>query len=144
MSTRSTIAIQLDDQSVKHIYCHWDGYPSGVGDILLRSYNTRERVLELMELGDLSVLADEMHPTGDHSFSVPQDGVCIAYGRDRSDPQTEALVSSLRDFEDNSVSCGQEYVYLMDLEGNWFFTDVYDIKDIYGKLPKKPLKNHRY
>ncbi len=126
MSTRSTIAIQLDDQSVKHIYCHWDGYPEGVGDTLLRSYNTRERVLELMELGDLSVLADEMHPTGQHNFSVPQDGMCIAYGRDRSDTETEAKVSTLESFLHDAVGSGQEYVYLMDLTGKWFVTDVYE------------------
>jgi hypothetical protein len=126
MSTRSTIGIRLNNENILHIYCHWDGYPEGVGDILLRSYNTRERVLELMKLGDLSVLADEIHPTGSHSFSVPQDGVCIAYARDRGDEFTGPELSSVDNFGEHSIISGQEYVYLMDLAGKWFVTDVHE------------------
>ena len=29
MATRSRIAIELSDGTVKSVYCHWDGYPDG-------------------------------------------------------------------------------------------------------------------
>ena len=35
MATRSLIAVQNADGTFLSIYCHWDGYPSGVGKDLL-------------------------------------------------------------------------------------------------------------
>ena len=40
------------------IYCHWDGYPSGVGATLLKHFDTYEKVLNLISLGYLSTLLD--------------------------------------------------------------------------------------
>ena len=55
MATRSLIA--LDNGSVyTSIYCHWDGYLSGVGRTLLENYTDINDVEELLELGDLSTL----------------------------------------------------------------------------------------
>lgn len=56
MSTRSRIGLQLPNGKIKSIYCHWDGYPEGVGEILRKHYNTREKIEALLELGDISVL----------------------------------------------------------------------------------------
>ena len=38
------------------VYCHNDGYPSGVGATLLKHFDTYEKVLNLVSLGDLSAL----------------------------------------------------------------------------------------
>ena len=60
MATRSLIA--LDNGSVfTSIYCHWDGYLSGNGKILLENYTDINEVEELLDLGDLSTLG--YHPT---------------------------------------------------------------------------------
>ena len=40
------------------VYCHWDGYPSGVGATLQKYYPNYEDVLNLIALGDLSCCAD--------------------------------------------------------------------------------------
>ena len=37
------------------VYCHSDGYPSGVGATLLKHFDTYEKVLNLVSLGDLLV-----------------------------------------------------------------------------------------
>lgn len=89
MATRSTIAVVNPDDSVSQIYCHWDGYPSHNGRILKEFYNNLELAQELVSLGDLSVLAERLHPEGDHTFEAPEDGTCVFYGRDRGESGTE-------------------------------------------------------
>jgi len=60
MATRSLIT--LDNTGVfTTIYCHWDGYLSGVGRSLLENYTDINDVEELLDLGDLSTLG--YHPT---------------------------------------------------------------------------------
>jgi hypothetical protein len=54
MATRSRIGIQLSDESVLSVYHHWDSYPSWLGRILKTHYNTREKVAELIDGGDMS------------------------------------------------------------------------------------------
>ena len=41
------------------IYCHWDGYPEGVGAALKANFNTYEDALNLILGGDCSVISDE-------------------------------------------------------------------------------------
>ena len=56
MSTRSRIGIQLADESILSIYSHFDGYPEFNGVKLVENFNTREKVKELIDLGDISCL----------------------------------------------------------------------------------------
>jgi len=56
MATRSTIAIQYEDGTIESVYCHNDGYLSGVGETLLENYTTPEKVEEILALGDHSSL----------------------------------------------------------------------------------------
>ena len=55
MATRSRIGIELSDGSVLSAYHHWDGYPEWLGRILRTHYNTKEKVAELIDGGDMSV-----------------------------------------------------------------------------------------
>ena len=55
MATRSRIGIQLADESVLSVYHHWDGYPEWLGRILKTHYNTKDKVAELIDGGDMSV-----------------------------------------------------------------------------------------
>ena len=36
------------------VYHHWDGYPEWLGRILTTHYNTKEKVAELIDGGDMS------------------------------------------------------------------------------------------
>ena len=56
MATRSRIAIEDQTGKVRSIYCHWDGYPSNNGRILLKHFRTQEKVESLIELGSISSL----------------------------------------------------------------------------------------
>lgn len=75
MATRSYIAIRNSDGTVSGVYCHWDGYPEGVGKTLTTHYNTPELVEELLKLGSLSSLG-----------STITDPETVAYHRDRGEP----------------------------------------------------------
>ena len=56
MSTRSEIAIQLEDESIKSIYCHSDGYLEYNGLMLQTHYNTFEKAESIINENDCSVL----------------------------------------------------------------------------------------
>lgn len=56
MGTRSRIGISISATKVTSIFCHWDGYPTFNGAILLKYYTKREDVEALMKLGNLSCL----------------------------------------------------------------------------------------
>ena len=107
MATRSLIGIKLDN-IVKTIYCHWDGYPEHNGQLLVNNYTSPSAVFELMELGDLSSLAE----TPDQ---------CKAYHRDRNEPY--GMVEA-RDVEYDNLAAvaddyGADYVYVYNNEFEW-------------------------
>ena len=54
MSTRSRIGLELPDGSILSAYSHWDGYPEWMGRILRTHYDTKEKVAELIDGGDMS------------------------------------------------------------------------------------------
>lgn len=54
MATRSRIGVVLPDGKVKSIYCHWNGYPDGVGQTLVSKYNSQSKAEALVALGDSS------------------------------------------------------------------------------------------
>ena len=130
MATRSNIGIVNDDGSVTGIYCHWDGYPEHVGKMLLKHYNDFDIVCELMDLGDLSCLAENLYcDDNNHSFENPADGVCVAYGRDRGEKGVESRVfDNIIEFEKFADRTGADYQYLFNDEhlfndGKWQYRE---------------------
>ena len=56
MATRSTIAVEYPDGTVRAIYCHWDGYLDGVGATLVEHYADFDQADRLINQGDMSSL----------------------------------------------------------------------------------------
>ena len=56
MGTRSRIGIQLSDDSILSVYCHWDGYPEFNGVKLIEHFNSYDKASELIDGGDISAL----------------------------------------------------------------------------------------
>ena len=54
MATRSRIGLQLKDESILSVYHHWDGYPQWLGVTLNEKFNTKDKVAELIDGGDMS------------------------------------------------------------------------------------------
>lgn len=57
MATRSNIGAKQADGTIKAIYCHWDGYPEGVGALLAEHYTNPAKVEALLNLGGIPNLA---------------------------------------------------------------------------------------
>jgi len=116
MSTNSTITVRTAENERKSIYCHWDGYPSYNGRLLLEHYNTLAKAKALVKLGWLSVLNENIvQPKGEvHTFEKPYKNVNIYYGRDRGEEDVECQTLKNSDSIDK-----QEYNYLFK-NGKWF------------------------
>jgi len=127
MATRSRIAIKLEDK-ILSIYCHYDGYPEGVGNTLKNHYQDPAKIQSLMDLGDLSVLGPEIGDKQDfNDYNSQNKEWCLAYGRDRGETGIEADefkdVDSLLNYVKDS---DQEYLYLYD--NGWKYLDLYQVE----------------
>ncbi len=129
MATRSAIGI-IGNESVRGIYCHWDGYIEHNGQILNRFYPTANLVNALIDQGDLSSLGSEIGTK--HEFGVKPEYIetdlttsvakeCNFYGRDRGETGVEPKeFESKEEFLDYFDGCGCEYFYLFDpMQGTW-------------------------
>lgn len=117
MATRSRIAIENENGTVTSIYCHYDGYPnSGVGETLQQHYTDPERVKKLINLGNISSLYSEIDiPEGvKHDFNRPEDGITIAYHRDRDEDFNQEKKSSVTEFFNGDI---EEYGYCFTAAG---------------------------
>ena len=104
MSTRSKIGIENENGRVNAIYCHWDGYPEYNGKVLKEHYSDRNKLQQLLELGDISVLKEDL----DKVEAYHRD-LCKTYY-----PPTEYL--NINSF---SRQFGYEYGYVLSKEGEW-------------------------
>jgi hypothetical protein len=146
MSTRSRIGIVRDSNATKvvveSIYCHFDGYPEGVGQMLLDHWTDPERVEQLITLGDMSSLGSEIGEQHDFDTHMPNlwgmreefegmspeeeaaarkrieeespygKGWCLFYGRDRGETGCGSRVHDIDKWPDY----GQEAEYVLDPE----------------------------
>ena len=142
MGTRSRIALEHIDGMIHSIYCHWDGYILGNGQVLQRHYKTSEKMLELIELGWLSSLGEEIGEahdfdwrsaaydeamakgiTGrerhDYAETKPEARMCLAYCRDRGEDYQCEMHLSRQELVDYFNDSDQEYLYLFTRNGYW-------------------------
>jgi hypothetical protein len=101
MSTRSTIALEFADGTVQQIYCHFDGYLSGVGAELRSDYSDPFALRDLIDEGDTSTIGSPYTERGE-----------------------ELCIRKFRDFNDYAAN-GQdeEYDYILrcvDGKATWF------------------------
>ena len=119
MSTRSRIAIEKQDRTVTSIYCHFDGYLAGNGELLQNHFQNREKVEQLIALGDISSLTPTLNPTGKHTFDDPENEITIAYHRDRGEDFNQKQHNDVEDFYNEAFEMGEEYGYLLTKDNKW-------------------------
>jgi len=122
MSTRGRIGITLEDGSIKSIYSHWDNYPEGNGKILVEKFNTKEKVEDLIEGGDISCLETDTDWKGNRrgeKFTL--------YYKERGDLDCDALISENdADYFKLTRNCDGEFAYLFDPKSNvWGCYDMH-------------------
>lgn len=131
MGTRSRIGIELKDNSVVSVYCHYDGYPEHNGKILKNLYTTREQVTNLIDGGSMSSLHTshvwETSAVRDENGSIVED----ANGRWVYEPtrpeqplyhtergeEISVQHTDLKEFL--SGNSGEEYCYLFTRNNTW-------------------------
>ena len=128
MATRSRIGLKLEDGTIKHSYCHFDGYPHGVGHTLVKHYSDIEKVEELLSFGDMSFLSPKVNPEGEHSFGNPEKDVTVFYGRDRAETGVDSVTTSMDEYLSVKYSSCIDYQYIFS-DGHWW---VYDNNDKLG------------
>lgn len=111
MATRSRIGKMMSDGNVKSIYCHFDGYPNHNGKILKEHYTDESKIDQLIELGDLSYLGNEIGEKQDFN-NISNPNWCKAYGRDRDEENTQAEISTFTEM------LTEQYSYVYD-SGQW-------------------------
>ena len=109
MATRSRIGLQLADGHILSVYHHWDGYPQWLGVTLNNKFNTREKVAELIDGGDISCC------DSDSDWNLNEVENHVQYYNDRGDNTEPRLDSNFDDYVKN----GEEYAYVFTLDHVW-------------------------
>ena len=111
MATRSNIAIENQDGTVSAIYCHYDGYIDGVGKKLYENYTTKEKMEQLITLGDISSLGENKETT-------------VAYHRDRGEKLEEPMQYKTVELYFDDFDGGGDYLYCFTLDGQFLVKQV--------------------
>ncbi|WP_152598142.1 hypothetical protein [Bifidobacterium cuniculi] len=117
------IGIEYADGTIRSVYCHNDGYPEGVGRILVENYKTVERVEAVMKLGALSSLGrepvsftrEEYDAFGREMTEEELSAKCLSYKGWRDDDVPADEVEGRGEYVDFNCADGDiEYLYLFD------------------------------
>jgi hypothetical protein len=127
MSTRGRIGLELSDGSILSIYSHFDSYPEGLGVKLVEHFNTKEKVQELVDLGDISCIWTNL---GFNQETLPEVGPLPYSSRGEDCPPR--LDADLCEYllPDNS----EEYAYIFTQKGEWVCYNMHQFDDT--KLPE--------
>ena len=126
MSTRSRIGIELKNGSILSVYHHWDGYPEWLGRILNTHYNTKFKVAELIDGGDMSSCWTEER--WDSETKVQEYGP--QYYSQRGDDCPPRHDNTLKEYLDD----GEEYAYVFTRDNQWVCYNMNQFDDT--KLPE--------
>tara|TARA_B100000902_G_scaffold35468_2_gene42591 strand:+ start:5930 stop:6430 length:501 start_codon:yes stop_codon:yes gene_type:complete len=148
MSTRARIGFQKEDGSIIGAYQHFDGYPGGLGYLLVDHWEDSKKTESAIKLGDASFwrycegkkidFDNRSHPM----YEIQN----VYYGRDRGEKDVGAKTyKDEKEYLSKGFNSGEDYIYLLKDTGDkdylgkpkytWFYTK-YDQTD-----SLKPLEN---
>ena len=108
MATRSFISrFNPETEMYESIYCHWDGYPQGVGVTLRDNYSYGDSPAVLMKFGDISSLRDTLAETMAEAYKLRGDSDV--------DAKTFRFMSEMMEYYRN-MSCEYGYIFR---DGKW-------------------------
>ena len=130
MATRSRIGIQLADESILSVYCHWDGYPEFNGAKLVEHFNSYDAAAELIDGGDISALWTN---AGWNNEILPTTGALYytSRGEEYNPPR---LDSNLEKYLAN----GEEYAYIFK-DDEWVCYNTKDWSEEYLQQVEIPV-----
>jgi len=129
MATRSRIGIELKDGSILSAYHHWDGYPQWLGRILNTHYNTKAKVTELIDGGDMSVCWTKDRWTGKQLAPYVMENVeAEEYGPQHYAQRGEDCPPRYDNNIEEFFSDGEEYAYIFRND-EWVAYDMHQFED---------------
>ena len=138
MATRSRIGIQLKDDSVLSVYHHWDGYPEWLGRILTTHYNTKEKVADLIDGGDMSCAWTKDRWTGKKVAEYVTENVEVEeYGPQYYSQRGEDCPPRYDETKEEFLSDGEEFSYIFTSAG-WICYDMNQFSDKEPELTEIP------
>ena len=128
MATRSRIGLQLSDDSIVSVYCHYDGYPAHNGRVLRTHFDTIEKVRELIDGGDMSCTRTNV---GWNNETLPEVGPLYYSARGEDCPPRHD--ETMTEFFNN----GEEFGYIYQ-NGEWFCYDTKTWSDTFAQVVEIP------
>ena len=129
MGTRSRIGIQLADESILSVYCHYDGYPEFNGVKLQEHFNSYDAATELIDGGDMSSLWTN---AGWNNEVLP--ATAPLYYSSRGHDTPPRLDATLGKY----LGDNEEYAYLF-ANGKWVCYDTKDWSETYLQQVEIPV-----
>ena len=125
MATRGRIGIQLEDNSVLSVYCHYDSYPEFNGRILRDHFDTKEKVANLIDGGDISCLWTN---AGWNNETLPKSGPLYYTMRNETlESNAPRYDESIFDFLDKKNN--EEYAYIWTVNNEWKCVKMNEFED---------------
>ena len=91
------------------MYHHWDGYPQWLGVTLNEKFNTRDKVAELIDGGDISCC------DSDNDWDRNECEPHVLYYNARGENTAPRLDANVDDY----FADGEEYAYIFTLDHTW-------------------------
>jgi hypothetical protein len=105
----------MHGDTVKSVYCHYDGYLSYTGEILLRCFD--------------STAANDLVSRGDNA-GVKETVAEMQFFSERGETDVDwKVATSFAEFLEQVQGCGCEYYYIMR-DGAWYAGCVYDTEGL--------------
>ena len=126
MATRARIGIKQKSGRIIASYQHWDGYPGGLGYNLCENWEDPKKVTEAIKLGDSSkwhsIIGDKID--FDDRSNPMHEVQNVYYGRDRGEKDCGyKIYKDEAEYIANGFRSGEQYVYLMKLDGKKDYLD---------------------
>ena len=138
MATRSRIGIELNDGSILSAYHHWDGYPQWLGRILNTHYNTKTKVADLIDGGDMSCAWTNERWTGkDLAPYVKEIKETEEYGPQYYSQRGENTPPRYDQTREEFLSDGEEFSYIFTSAG-WVCYDMNAFSDKEPEITEIP------
>ena len=115
MSTKCLLGIREGD-IYRYSYCHYDGYPEGVGKILIDHYNNPDKIEALLNRGDMSSLEPTIENT--EFYDECEDNCCNIH------MIPDRFQEYIYVYETNKWKC-----YEIPFPYNDIFYDINDLKE---------------
>lgn len=126
MATRARIGFETQVGEIISSYHHWDGYPAGLGYNLITNWNDRDKLMEAVMLGDASSWGRVVGTKVDFNDREAAKTQNIYYGRDRGETGVGYKThTDIDTFEQEYDYAGEEYAYVLRLDGTWTMFERY-------------------